>query len=83
MVDVGNTGVKMPRIATSGASRETKPNRPKVKPASDNFATSGHDYACWIPSPCMRSDVNATSVGSNDDDLHTSAGDRFSDTTEG
>ena len=73
-------------MTTSGASRETKPKRPKVKPTSDNFTTSGRGYIiiCWIPLRCICSDVNATSVGSNDNNnLHISVGDRFSDSTEG
>ena len=76
-------------MTTSGASREAKPDRPKVKPTSDNFTSSGLGYIiiCWIPLPCICSDVNATSVGSNDNindnHLHISVGDQFSDTTEG
>ena len=31
----------MPRMATSGASRETKPNTPMVKLISDDLAISG------------------------------------------
>ena len=44
MIDVGKLGnvcVRMPRMATYGANRATKPNRPKIKLGSDNFATSG------------------------------------------
>lgn len=41
MTDLGNFCVISPRMTTSGASRETKPNKPKADPASDDLPASG------------------------------------------